>query len=270
MTQDIFPNPVSNYGLLDQVVFTSSGSFVKANYPGATAVRIRVQAGGGGGGGSLGGSFHALGGPGGGGAYSEHFAPIASLASSISVTVGSGGAGGTGPSGNGAAGGTSSFGTLVVCAGGNPGNAMNTNASGSALAPAGNGGAVTTAGNVCAIPGGAGGHSYVYSGTALRSNLSGSAFMSGGAVRHDQFQGGGDPGIDYGGGGGGGFSTSANQDGGAGGNGIVIVDVYASYQGTSLGFVRSSTDEVQDIVALTTAEYNALTPNSQTLYLVVD
>lgn len=101
-----------------QVVFTSNGTFTKANYPGLKAVRVRLAGGGGAGGAgiSTGASQGAAGGGGGGGQTVEAIIPVASLPASVSVTVG---AGGTAPAGNGAA---STFDTLLTANAGQGGS----------------------------------------------------------------------------------------------------------------------------------------------------
>jgi hypothetical protein len=57
---------------------------------------------------------------GGGGGYNEITVPLASLGSTVTVTVGAGGAGRTGSAGDGSAGGTTTFGALLGASGGLP------------------------------------------------------------------------------------------------------------------------------------------------------
>jgi hypothetical protein len=108
--------------------YTSSGTFAKADpfgdssFDGAKmrAIRVRVQAGGGGaaGCGTTGAGQVDIAESGGAGGYAESFiTDIAGLGTSVTVTRGDGGAGGTGAA-VGSVGGSSSFGTAVVAAGG--------------------------------------------------------------------------------------------------------------------------------------------------------
>lgn len=105
--------------------FTTSGSWVKP--AGKTAVYVLAI--GGGGGGASGGisTTGAYGGRGGcGGAHSARWIPAASLAGTVTVTIGAGGVGGTAPAAastttagvNGGFGGDTSFGTVAIGLGG--------------------------------------------------------------------------------------------------------------------------------------------------------
>lgn len=107
----------------DVQVFTSSGTWTKPDD--AQSVHVYLLAGGGGGGSGCKGAAGTLrrgGGGGGGGAASEMMFSAATLADTVSVTVGAGGAGGPGgnfASGNpGTAGGDSSFGSFLIAKGG--------------------------------------------------------------------------------------------------------------------------------------------------------
>ena len=204
----------TGYRYHSTLYFTSSGTFSKASYPWLRAIRVKCQ-GAGGGGGNRNGATECAGG-GGGGACAESFiTDIASLAASETVTVGAGGAGGaTGADNDGAAGGNSSFGTLVI-----------------------GDGAAATAAN--ATLGGAGGDVAGSTGDVAFSGSfgisgSGSSDLGGGNGGDSPFGGGGRggrlggnaglAGNLYGGGGGG---ASQNNGGGDGANGIVIVELYA-------------------------------------------
>jgi hypothetical protein len=100
---------------VDVQTFNANGTWTKPSS--GTMARIQVW-GGGGGGSALVNGGDGVGG-GGGGGYNELWTPLSTLASSVSVTVGTGGA--AGPSGNGGTGGPSSFGTLVYAYGGGGG-----------------------------------------------------------------------------------------------------------------------------------------------------
>ena len=247
---------VDTYRYVDTVYFTSSGSFTKATYPWLRAVRVKVQGAGASGGGTdyIDTNGDAAAAPGGGGgAYAESFiTDIASLAASVTVTVGLGGTGGAGGTsgspngGDGVAGGSSSFGAgtaYEVSAGGGDnssrgpevndvyvtGRASKTDTGVGDLVIPGRGSAHAIAiGNavatnyVVAIPS-AGGDSHLGAGGANPNN----GTTTGNFVRD------GVAGVGYGGGGGGGYAaakTGAPIDGGAGGDGadgIIIVGLYA-------------------------------------------
>jgi hypothetical protein len=85
----------SGYVFQEQVIFTSTGDFEKADYPYLKAIRARLVGGGGGGG--SGQNSDAVGGGGGGGGYSEAFyTDMSEVSDSFTVFVGAGGAGGGG------------------------------------------------------------------------------------------------------------------------------------------------------------------------------
>jgi hypothetical protein len=97
-------------------VFTASGTWTKPTGFGANAVVFIEVWGGGGSGGRYGSSAQYAAG-GGGGGYSFRWVPLSSLGATVAVTVGAGGAAISGLT-DGAAGGTSSFGTWVSAYGG--------------------------------------------------------------------------------------------------------------------------------------------------------
>ena len=215
---------VETYRYVQTLYYTSSGTFVKADYPWLNAIRVKVQ-GAGGGGGGVDASVTGTGAGGGAGAYAEGFVTdIAGLASSVSVTVGSGGAGSANNAAGGSAGGQSSFGTLVVAIGGYPASLKGISgpvsvASGTDLdfkveGPAGAPGALSLH-----YPGGVGASSFLGGGGNGARAFSGVSVLNVGD----------DAGL-YGGGGGGASHTSADANdraGGDGSNGIVIVELYA-------------------------------------------
>ena len=108
------------YRFVDTVYFTSSGEFLKADYPWLRAIRVKCQAAGGGGGGAA--SDESTGGGGGGGGYTEKFFLVSALGASETVTCGAGGSGSAPGDNAGSAGGDSSFGSLLVATGGGGGN----------------------------------------------------------------------------------------------------------------------------------------------------
>jgi hypothetical protein len=110
---------IDELDLLEKVKFNSSGTFVKANYPGAKYFVVTVQGGGGGGGGAPSGIARGSAGGGGGGCSIKTYLP-SEISDSVTVTVGSGGAGGSDDN-NGTGGGQSSFGSQVGSGGGGGG-----------------------------------------------------------------------------------------------------------------------------------------------------
>jgi hypothetical protein len=100
---------------------TTSGTFVKANYPGLVGILVRAIGGGGGGASGRRGAAGTIrsggGGGGGGGDSGSHFIPEALLPASISYAIGAGGLGGVAAATddtngtNGSAGGTTNFGS---------------------------------------------------------------------------------------------------------------------------------------------------------------
>jgi hypothetical protein len=199
------------------VYYTSSGSFVKADYPGLRAIRVRMVGGGGGGSGASASTIQS-GAGGGGGDYSESFiTDIAGLDASVVVTRGSGGAG----SANNAvatAGGDSSFGSTIVVAKGGREGQINGFFPGP---PTGSVGNLTFNGDQ-GVPGG-------LVGSDVQAGAGGSSALgSGGPGRRAGTSSVGSSGLLFGGGGSGGKNqnTASDQAGGAGANGIVIIDVF--------------------------------------------
>lgn len=212
--------------LMETVVFTSSGSFTKADYPGLQFVRVYAQGGGGLGGGAQEtvGSQWCLGSGGGAGACGVGVVAAASLASTETVTVGAGlaGAGGVG----GGTAGASSFGAFVSGSGGKGGLVGTPGTTPGSVA-----GADPQTGGTgdYVIPGGPG--QVAYRATAEEGSFSGAGGDSnlgrGGRARASAAAG--IDGTGYGGGGGGGFagaSSGADIAGGDGTDGVVIVEVY--------------------------------------------
>ena len=228
-------NPLLLTGLQQVLYYTSSGTFAKADYPWLRAIRVKCQGAGGGGGGAGATVGHPIqaGGRGTGGSYAESFiTDIASLPSSVTVTRGAGGAGGAAGSNVGSAGGSSSFGTLVVGLGGL--NGGTTSFGGTPIWNSGdNIGQFSGTGSLV-IPGGPSVTGMSLSFTAVIGGAGGDSFLGRGANSIKTFadnQGNnGQAGFGYGSGGGGGLNsrnTSTARTGGTGANGIVIVELYA-------------------------------------------
>lgn len=191
---------------------------------------VEVQGGGGGGGGSGSTSSSAvsIGAGGGAGGYAKGFYPVSSL-TGLMMTIGAGGSGGNlGPS-NGISGGQTSFGSLIVCAGGTGGIGTNSTPPYSCF-PGGGGSA--TGGNIINMAGDPG---VAGSAAALNNFIAGKGGIgplgTGGLGRTTT--GTGSPGSGYGSGGSGsatGYGTSAptpNTNGGAGAPGVIIIWEYA-------------------------------------------
>jgi len=210
------------------VVFESSGTFAKADYPGLRAVRVRLVGGGAQGGDSYacGSGEHSGAGGGGGGGYAERVILAEDLAETETVTVGAGGVDISGYTGG--PGGTSSFGTLVSATGGLGGTGSTAHTA-MTCGPGGQGG-TGTAGDILhtGVPGakGTGNATLGQGGDGGPSQLGGGgrgAYGGGGSSSYA-----GNPGGLYGGGGGGGSSNTnaSSAKGGVGAPGVVIVEVY--------------------------------------------
>jgi hypothetical protein len=176
------------YQFRETVYFTSSGTFVKADYPWLRAIRVRVVGGGGGSGGvaACTATQVAIGGAGGGGGYAESFiTDIAGLDASVTVTRGGGGSGGAAGDNNGTAGTNSSFGALVIGgggAGGGGGAAGTPFATGAGHFPGepGNGG--TGTGDLV-IPGGNGSYGFGANTNRLFASFGAGTALGGGIGR---------------------------------------------------------------------------------------
>lgn len=216
----------SGYVYADTIYFTSSGEFVKADYPWLRGIRVRVVGGGGHGPvtgfSSLSGDVGSGSSGGGGGGYAESFiADIAVLDASVTVTRGAGGVRiGNVPAS------ASSFGSLVVGNAGVSGvTAPNSVTNGFVQGGAGGSGTGQL------VIGGQSGENWVaINGFTSNMPVGGDSHLgSGGGVELGFTAGTGLPGVGFGSGGGGGFQKNSNiaSFGGNGANGIVIVDLFA-------------------------------------------
>jgi hypothetical protein len=233
-TWDSAYNPTAPLtGLRQIVTFTSSGTFSKASYPWLRAIVVKCQAAGGGGAGapSIGSGQVTAGKAGSGGVYAQKLiTDIASLASSVTVTVGAGGNGGAAGNNAGTAGGSSSFGSLVSADGGFGGGQLdytyppNVPATGVNGPTAGVGDLVIPGGDSTAalglsvsfVVGGNGGNSHM--STTQVGNIAVADGNNGRAGK--LYGGGGTSGLNA-------QNQATNRTGGAGANGIVIVELYA-------------------------------------------
>jgi hypothetical protein len=210
------------------IVYDANGTFVKANYPGLRAVRIRCQGGGGAGGGAaITGAGSSSGGGGGqGGNYAEKWVLVAGLGASETVTRGAGGTGVSGAAGNN--GGQSAVGTLCVAGGGVGGQTSGSTSAWSG--PISATPSATATGDMVRLgdPGGFG----VMNGSAdfIMSGYGGGSMW--GIGGRPVNPGAGANGFDasgYGGGGGGAANSNSQAAAATGGNGTagrVLIDLY--------------------------------------------
>lgn len=222
------------YAYQQTVQFTANGTFTKANYPLARKIRVKVQAPGGGGGGSgtAAASQSTSAGGGGGGGYAESFLDVATLASTITVTVPAGGAGGSAGAGNNGTGASAaSFGSLVAASGGSGGTASGSGQSSTAsIGLIGGPGGAGTAGDLQLA--GEGGGTGWKDGALAAGGTGGSAQLGGGAVGTRIGAAAALAGVNAGNYGGGGSGSCAGNTatglvGGNGGPAIVLVEIYA-------------------------------------------
>lgn len=220
--------------LLNIVNFNASGTYTPSQGVRKIFVEVVGAGGGGGGVGATATGSIAVGGGGGAGGYAS--ALIDASAAPATVTVGTGGAGGLGLTAAngggqaGAAGGLSSFGSLVSASGGEggPGSGTTTSTSGTIVQRVGGNGGVGTAGSVMSR-GGAGLPGLATSTGNSIAGYGGVSFFSGsarGAFGVNNATGNGTDGM-AGGGGSGAISDSAptigTVSGGKGGNGVVRI-----------------------------------------------
>lgn len=199
--------------------FTSTGTYTPTS--GMAYCIIEAVGGGGGGGGAKG--TTATAGGGGGGGYTKGIFTAAQIGASQTVTINTGGTGGSTAGGNGVAGGSVTVGSLISVNGGSGGNGST-----AGMQSGGGGGGVTTAGNLVSVHGSVAGFGVSATGFAFFGGGGGGSFY--GAGGGPQAAGTtGNAGTDFGAGGSGsGDTTSTGFAGGAGSNGIVIITEYVS------------------------------------------
>lgn len=206
-----------SHAVATSTVFTKTGTWVRPT--GVNTVTVQVVGGGGGGGGADTSSAQSSAGGGGGAACSTS---IVDVTGNVTVTVGTGGAGGSNTGGNGAVGGNSTFVASATITGTGGGGGFGQGSSGG-FGAGGSGGATTTADieikgqnggdgfDTAVIGGGAGGHSCLGFGPIQQVNVD----LPG--ERGESYGVGGSGAAD---------NDSTGQIGGTGGDGVVIVTWY--------------------------------------------
>jgi hypothetical protein len=225
-----FQAPGGGGAVVTKQVFTASGTYTPSANMKYCIVEL-VGGGGGGGGTANAVSNQCVGGGGGSGGYAMSLFTAAQIGASKAVTIGGAGTAESSSGGAGGTGGTSSFGTLIVCVGGTGGGG-----GGDIfvwdISEGGNGGGVTTVGNVYTSGGQYGrngfsafhstpGSEYIIKGGTGGSSQLGMGGTGPGAVN-------GRTGVGYGSGGGGaGTINGVGRTGGAGRAGICIILEFA-------------------------------------------
>ncbi|WP_371793819.1 hypothetical protein OIE91_11110 [Streptomyces albidoflavus] len=212
-------------GLRQVRVFSDPGTFTfrPGDYPWLSRVRVMCQGAGGGSAGANAAANQCIVRPGAaGGGYAESVIQVSALGAVESIVVGAGGAPGTGNQ-PGAAGGSSSFGGLVIALGGDGGTANQTsgttpNTASGVAGPFGGTGQQSSGG-------GAGGSAIRLSATQGVSGAGGESRLGHGGFSRGS-EGVGSASRGYGGGAGGSLSYGASVAGFEGGKGIVIVELY--------------------------------------------
>ncbi len=221
---------------MNQQIFTSNGTYTPTSGMLYAFVEVVGAGGGGGGAEAVNAGQQSVGGGGGGGAYACSMLSAAVVGASQAVTIGAQGTAGSGATmTNGAAGGISSFGTLVVANGGL--GAVTGAASANFTTVNFGAGGVATAGDL-RIPGESGGvgiQTFLTAGVNYVNigGYGGGSHYSPGSAESRGPNTVGFIGSDYGGGGGGASNAAAASpqgavDGGVGSSGLVIITEYIS------------------------------------------
>jgi len=208
-------NPVwasAGGGLQSIQSFTLSGTYTKPS--GISKIRVYITGGGGAGGGNTNGGYSYQGGQGGASGGTAIKLLDASSITTVTVTIGAGGAGVN--AGGGSNGATSSFGSHCSATGGEGGDAPGA-FGGTQIGGVGSGGDLN-------LKGSAGGPAFESLGGALISSQGGSSYWGGAGA--GQWAGNGEAGQ-FGAGGGAAGSQQSSQPGGNGGNGVCYIEEYA-------------------------------------------
>lgn len=205
--------------------FVTPGISTYSPSPGTNSVIIEVIGGGGAGGGAYLAASGQLSAGGGGGSGSYARKRLTSGFAGVSVTVGAGGVAQVAATG--LPGGSSSFGALVSCPGGLGGTSVAGTSTFPFYAPPGNGGEVSSGGDI--NTGGSPGEIHIlFSPDTAYGGNGGPSFFMGPGGRNGN--GAGFPGRSPGAGGGGACrpqNSATGASGGAGSNGIVIIWEYS-------------------------------------------
>jgi hypothetical protein len=220
--------------LLNVQIFTSSGTYTPYSSAVSSIVVEGCGGGGGGGGAAVTSSSQVAAGGGGGGAAYGKGRFTSGFTGGLAVTIGAGGTGGTAGSNNGAAGGTTSLGSIFSVSGGNAGsgNAAQTwsSSTGSLIGGSGGtGGTSITGGNILAVDGSSSSTALILGSSVPLGGGGGASLLGVGTVQPSG-QGSYLGGFKYGGGGSGGCSANSNSagaPGGTGAQGILIIYEYA-------------------------------------------
>jgi hypothetical protein len=207
--------------LFSFTVITATGVSTYTTPANITAILVECVGGGGGGGGAAGAAASAgAAGSGGSGSYARKF--ISSPAASYSVSVGTGGNGGSTGNNAGVAGNSTTFGsTIITCNGGSAGAGSGAAAATGSITLGGAGGAVSTGGDIN-IGGQGGGNGTRLSGTISASSPGGASHLGGGAA--GVLNAAGVAATNYGAGGSGASTQGAtNRAGGNGSQGVIVV-----------------------------------------------
>jgi hypothetical protein len=221
----VLQNPAAFGRLLAVRVFTASGTYTPT--PGTTSVVVEAVGGGGSGQSTTATTgSNWCGGPGGAGAYGK--ARFTANFAGVSMTVGAGGPA-SGAANSGSPGGTTSFGALLSCPGGQGGGASNIapTAGGSSASFTVGTSSLPSGANIIGFAGASGGHA-LSTQVLIRGGDGGSTPLGSGGVGQ-MSAGAGASGQGYGSGGGGASAGSSSPvyAGGAGAPGVIIVCEYA-------------------------------------------
>lgn len=251
---------------------TSTGTYTPSSSLILFAI-VEVQGGGASGYGASTGGY--CGGGGGAGGYAKSILTAAQLLPNVSVTIG---AGGTGNSGAGNAGGTTYFGAsgspLLYATGGSTGTG-NTQTTTRGYNFGGGIGGVGNLGNMYNLAGNSGGYC-VYISAALNSSGTGGGGLYGRGAGLGKIQGnaGGAATANTGAGGGGAASSTGSQNGGNGGSGVIIVTEFLG----SLGTTGKNTiinnynynNQINGIAGRTFTSSGTYTPTSGMKFCIID
>lgn len=203
-------------------VFTSDGTYTPTS--GMVYCMIECTGAGGGGGGTASAAAATLssGGSGGGGGYSRKLSSASTVGASQTVTIGTGGPGGTAGNNNGTAGGDTSLGAICIGKGGSGGSGGN----GSSFSAGGAGGVAGT--GDFSVPGQTGNGWNDQTNTTIPIPTSSSVYGYSTPFTSSITPQTGTSGGLYGSGGAGGLSFNANgaAAGGNGANGFIVITEY--------------------------------------------